>query len=79
MRHSDFQIGCEFMTLAGRWRCTDIGTRTIVAIRIDLIETGTIIDGTRSDAISRGKRPSSRDGSTAHPMRSLRSFSTRTA
>ena len=44
MKHSEFQIGCEFMTPAGRWRCTDIGTRTIVAIRIDLIETRTIID-----------------------------------
>jgi hypothetical protein len=45
MRHSDFQIGCEFTTLSGRWRCTDVGTRTIVAIRTDLIETRTIIDG----------------------------------
>jgi hypothetical protein len=24
----------------GLWRCTDIGTRTIVAIRIDLVEVG---------------------------------------
>jgi uncharacterized protein YhdP len=45
MKHSDFQIGCEFVTLAGRWRCTDIGTRTIVAIRINLVETRTILDG----------------------------------
>ena len=45
MNHSDFKIGCEFTTLVGRWRCTDIGTRTIVAIRIDLVETRTIVDG----------------------------------
>jgi hypothetical protein len=45
MKHSEFQIGCEFMTLGGRWRCTDIGTRTIVAVRIDLVETRTILDG----------------------------------
>jgi len=45
MRHSDFQIGCEFTTPAGRWRCTDVGTRTVVAIRIDLVETRTIVDG----------------------------------
>jgi hypothetical protein len=45
MKHSDFQIGCEFTTPAGRWRCTDIGTRTIVAIRIDLVETMTLLDG----------------------------------
>ena len=24
------------MTAAGRWRCTDIGTRTVIAIRLDL-------------------------------------------
>jgi len=35
MRHSDFKIGGEFYTEGGRWRCTDIGTRTIVAIFID--------------------------------------------
>ncbi len=45
MKHSDFQIGREFTTPAGRWRCTDIGTRTIIAIRIDLVETRTIVDG----------------------------------
>ena len=36
MEHSDFRIGCEFLTAAGRWRCTDVGTRTIAAIRLDL-------------------------------------------
>jgi hypothetical protein len=36
MRHSDFRIGCEFLTPTGRWRCTDIGTRTIVAIKLDV-------------------------------------------
>jgi hypothetical protein len=35
MERSDFRIGCEFMTATGRWRCTDIGTRTIVAIRLN--------------------------------------------
>jgi hypothetical protein len=35
MKHSDFQIGAEFYTLAGKWRCTDIGSRVVVAIRID--------------------------------------------
>jgi hypothetical protein len=36
MEHSDFKIGTEFMTAAGRWRCTDVGTRIIAAIRLDL-------------------------------------------
>ncbi len=38
MQHSDFRIGLEFVTATGRWRCTDVGTRTIAAIRIDPLE-----------------------------------------
>lgn len=34
MNHSDFRIGSEFYTAAGKWRCTDIGSRTIIAIEI---------------------------------------------
>ena len=33
MKKSDFRIGDEFFTAAGRWQCTDIGTRTIIAIK----------------------------------------------
>jgi hypothetical protein len=35
MKHSDFYIGCEFLSGAGRWRCTDVGKRTIAAIRLN--------------------------------------------
>jgi hypothetical protein len=35
MLHSDFRIGLEFFTAAGRWRCTDLGARTIAAILLD--------------------------------------------
>lgn len=35
MRHQDFGIGTEFRTAAGRWRCTDVGRRVIVAIKLD--------------------------------------------
>jgi hypothetical protein len=35
MKRSDFHIGCEFLTASGRWRCTDVGKRTIAAIRLD--------------------------------------------
>lgn len=35
MEHTDFSIGLEFYTAAGRWRCTDIGRRVIVVIRLD--------------------------------------------
>jgi hypothetical protein len=35
MKHSDFRIGCEFLCGRGRWRCTDVGKRTIAAIRLN--------------------------------------------
>ena len=35
MKHSDFTIGREFLTETGRWRCTDVGKRTIAAIKLD--------------------------------------------
>jgi hypothetical protein len=38
MRHDEFKIGLEFLMGDGRWRCTDIGTRTIEAIRVDGVE-----------------------------------------
>ncbi len=34
MRHEDFRIGAEFWTATGNWRCTDVGTRTIAAIKL---------------------------------------------
>lgn len=40
MRHGDFRIGAEFRCGGRQWRCTDIGTRTIIAIRIDQVEVG---------------------------------------
>jgi hypothetical protein len=36
VKHSKFKIGTEFLTGSGRWRCTDVGTRTITAIKLDL-------------------------------------------
>lgn len=35
MRHADFKIGREFLTSTGRWRVTDVGTRTVIAIKLD--------------------------------------------
>lgn len=32
---SDFHIGLVFRTGGGLWRCTDVGTRVVVAIRLD--------------------------------------------
>ena len=35
MKRSDFAIGREFWCGGKRWRCTDIGTRVIVAICLE--------------------------------------------
>jgi hypothetical protein len=40
MRHSDFVIGGTFWCSGRMWRCTDIGTRTVVAIRVDGVDVG---------------------------------------
>ena len=35
MKKQDFTIGTEFYTATGKWRCTDVGARVIVAIKLD--------------------------------------------
>ena len=35
MEHREFSIGLEFVTASGRWRCTDVGTRVIVAVQLN--------------------------------------------
>lgn len=35
MNHSDFRIGMEFESGDKRWRCTDVGTRTVIAVCLD--------------------------------------------
>ena len=35
LEHSDLHVGMEFWTEAGRWRCTDVGSRTICAIKLE--------------------------------------------
>lgn len=42
MTHDEFTIGGLFYCGEGTWRCTDRGTRTIIAIRIDRIATTTV-------------------------------------
>jgi hypothetical protein len=48
MRHGDFRVGAEFGFGGRQWRCTDIGLRTIIAIRIDRVE----VAATRSSDIT---------------------------
>ena len=35
MRHDSFQIGTQFHCSDRNWRCTDVGTRVIVAFALD--------------------------------------------
>ena len=35
MKHDEFHIGLEFWMSGAHWRCTDVGTRTILAIRLN--------------------------------------------
>ena len=37
MKHGDFAIGNTFWCGGQQWRCTDLGTRTVAAIRIDQV------------------------------------------
>ena len=43
MKHGEFEIGGEFRCGPGLWRVTDVGTRVIVAIRIDEVTVQSII------------------------------------
>ena len=54
MMLSDFRIGSEFVCSDRRWRCTDIGSRVIVAIRVDEVTIVTLDSGTGD----RGERTS---------------------
>lgn len=45
MKHNEFAIGETFYCGGGLWRCTDIGTRVITAIRLDHVDTTSVIAG----------------------------------
>ncbi len=45
MKHGDFRIGREFLCGVGRWRCTDVGTRTIAAIRLNMDHDPSLYNG----------------------------------
>lgn len=42
---SAFRVGGEFTYGGGRFRCTDVGTRVIVAIRVDEAQVSTLEPG----------------------------------
>lgn len=44
MDRSEFSIGTEFRCGGKVFRCTDVGTRTVIAIRVDHLEIATARD-----------------------------------
>lgn len=54
MRHEDFTIGETFWTAAGPYRCTDVGTRTIVAVPLGprvIVQRESVGDEQRSTTV----------------------------
>ncbi|MBC4018641.1 hypothetical protein ACFQU2_16650 [Siccirubricoccus deserti] len=51
MRHNEFVVGRVFITGHGLWRCTDVGTRTVIAIRIDSADVVSILGGLEAQSI----------------------------
>lgn len=41
MRHREFRVGTRFACGGEEWRCTDIGLRTVVAVRTDYVDVMT--------------------------------------
>jgi len=62
MRHGDFCIGKAFTTDTGQWRCTDIGTRTIVAIKISEVHVIRVANDGRATSETVSTDPSWFDG-----------------
>jgi hypothetical protein len=56
MRHSDFRIGVEFWCGGNRWRCTDIGSRVIVAISLESHEVVDYVPSADGVALGRLER-----------------------
>lgn len=51
MRHDEFAIGREFWCADRRWRCTDLGTRVIVAISLEARQVVTsVVDPSQGQA-----------------------------
>jgi hypothetical protein len=73
MKHSDFHLGCEFTTETGRWRCTDKGSRTIVAIRINPVEVTSRENG-RETRQRLSQAEAEREGWFAGPPYALSEF-----
>jgi len=47
MQRTEFVIGATFWCGGNLWRCTDIGTRVIVAIRLNRVDVNSTAPGQR--------------------------------
>lgn len=56
MKHSEFRVGLEFWCGDKRWRCTDLGTRVIVAISLEPHEVVELTTSDDSIGCSRARR-----------------------
>ena len=56
MKRSDFAIGQEFSCGGKRWRCTDIGSRVIVAICLEPHDVISVVPGERPGGLPREVR-----------------------
>jgi len=61
MKKSEFSIGQEFRCGGKRWRCTDIGSRVIVAICLEPHELVSIVPGERRGDLPREVRSTTDD------------------
>jgi hypothetical protein len=43
VKHCEFGIGQSFFCGGNKYRCTDVGTRTIIAIRVDPVEVAEMV------------------------------------
>jgi hypothetical protein len=74
MRLDGFEIGKTFRCDGRLWRCTDVGTRVVAAIRLDEVRVG----GTASDRPPDQQEAEAEAGSGGHPTPSRKPSSTST-
>jgi hypothetical protein len=48
MKLNEFKIGAEFYCDGRKWRCTDVGTRTVIALPADRVMVATSESGETS-------------------------------
>lgn len=77
MNHNEFHVGLEFWCGGSRWRCTDIGSETVVAISLEPSEIVKIERvGSRTEEVR--ERRLIQVGLTVRPSRLPSSFSMNT-